>query len=451
MSLFSNLEVGSGGESARPLAVRMRPETLEEFVGQQHLLGEGKPLRTQIERDDLSSLILWGPPGVGKTTLAHLIAKQSHGYFVPFSAVLSGIKEVRQVMEEAAMAHRSGGRTILFVDEIHRFNKAQQDAFLPHVEKGDIILIGATTENPSFEIIAALLSRSRVHHLLPLDTGEILLLLRRALSDKMRGVGHLQIEIDEPVLRQIAVFANGDARVAYNALENCVQGIREEDGKILITSERLAGVLERKSLLYDKTGEEHFNLISALHKSLRNSDPDASLYWLARMLESGEDPMYVARRLVRFASEDVGMADPRALQLSVAAMQAMQLIGMPEGALALAEAAIYLALAPRSNSLYAGYNAVRQDLGNTVAEPVPLHLQNAPTKLMREEGYGEGYEYAHDAEDKVSGMECLPPSLAGRRYYQPTTQGLEAAFGKRLAEIRSLKQRSKPDKRKPNN
>ena len=441
MGLFANLEPGPSGAIAGPLADRMRPRMLEEFVGQQHLLAPGKPLRTQIERDEISSIILWGPPGVGKTTLAHIIAQRCKGYFVRFSAVLSGIKEVKAVMEEAALARRGGARTILFVDEIHRFNKAQQDAFLPHVEKGDIILIGATTENPSFEVIAALLSRSRVYHLQPLGLEDILTLLRRALADEEHGLGKLHVEISEPLQNQIAVFANGDARVAYNALESLVQGSVPSEGRIVVSPEMVAATLARKTLLYDKSGEEHFNLISALHKSLRNSDADAALYWLARMLEAGEDPMYVARRLVRFASEDIGLANPQALPLTVAAMQAMHFIGMPEGALALAEAAVYMALSPKSNSLYTGYDAARADIEKTVAEPVPLHLRNAPTRLMKEEGYGAGYEYAHDLEEKVSAMDCLPPALAGRQYYHPTDQGLEERFRKRLEEIREARRR----------
>ena len=446
MGLFSHLEPTQGAKATAPLADRMRPRTLEEFVGQQHLLAPGKPLRTQIERDEISSIILWGPPGVGKTTLAHIIAQRCKGFFVQFSAVLSGIKEVKAVMEEAALARRGGARTILFVDEIHRFNKAQQDAFLPHVEKGDIILIGATTENPSFEVIAALLSRSRVYHLLPLEAEDILTLLRRALTDEERGLGKLHVEVAESLLSQIAVFANGDARVAFNVLETLVQGAEPVDGKILVTPELVAATLARKTLLYDKAGEEHFNLISALHKSLRNSDPDAAIYWLARMLEAGEDPMYVARRLVRFASEDIGLANPQALPLSVAAMQAMHFIGMPEGALALAEAAVFMALSPKSNSLYTGYDAARADIEKIIAEPVPLHLRNAPTSLMKAEGYGAGYEYAHDLEEKVSAMECLPPALAGRRYYHPTDQGLEEKFRKRLEEIRALRRRASEKK-----
>jgi putative ATPase len=447
MGLFANFEPSQGGAtSSAPLADRMRPRTLEEYVGQQHLLAPGKPLRTQIERDEISSIILWGPPGVGKTTLGHIIAQRCKGFFVPFSAVLSGIKEVKAVMEEAALARRSGARTILFIDEIHRFNKAQQDAFLPHVEKGDIILIGATTENPSFEVIAALLSRSRVYHLLPLETADILTLLRRALADKERGLGKSNIQIAEPLLDQIAVFANGDARVAFNALESLVQGTEPVDGRIVVTPEMVAATLSRKTLLYDKSGEEHFNIISALHKSLRNSDADAALYWLARMLEAGEDPMYVARRLVRFASEDIGLANPQALPLAVAAMQAAHFIGMPEGALALAEAAVYMALSPKSNSLYIGYDAARADIDATVAEPVPLHLRNAPTRLMKDEGYGAGYQYAHDLAEKVAAMDCLPPSLAGRQYYVPTDQGLEEKFRKRLEEIRAARRRASENK-----
>ena len=449
MGLFSALEPPEEEKLPRPLADRMRPRTLEELVGQQHLLAPGKPLRTQLERDDISSLILWGPPGSGKTTLARIIANRTKSTFVNFSAVMSGIKEIKVVMEEAARARRLGRRTILFVDEIHRFNKAQQDAFLPYAEKGDIILIGATTENPSFEVISALLSRSRVYRLHPLAVEEILTLLRRALENKERGFGDKKIEISESLLGQIAGFANGDGRIAYNVLEALTQGTPPEiegsptgEGVIRITPAILEAALQSKTFLYDKAGEEHFNLISALHKSLRNSDADAAIYWLARMLESGEDPLYVARRIVRFASEDVGLADPQALPLAVAAMQAVHWIGMPEGALALAEAAVYLALAPKSNSLYTAYSAAQQDLVTTVNEPVPLHLRNAPTPLMKAEGYGAGYQYAHDLEEKVSAMPCLPPGLEGRRYYQPTPEGFEQAFRKRLEEIREGKLRA---------
>ena len=459
MGLFPNLEQPKEEKLPSPLADRMRPRTLDEFVGQQHLLAPGKPLRTQLERDELSSVIFWGPPGSGKTTLARIIANRTRSGFVNFSAVLSGIKEIKEVMAEAARTRRLGRRTILFVDEIHRFNKAQQDAFLPYVEKGDVVLIGATTENPSFEVISALLSRARVYRLHPLAVEDIVLLLRRALADKEHGYGDQKIEVDESLLRQIAVFSSGDGRIAYNMLEAAVQGTPSDakalegtpteafaqegrpptEGLIRITPAILEATLQSKAFLYDKAGEEHFNIISALHKSLRNSDADAGVYWLARMLEAGEDPLYVARRLVRFASEDVGLADPQALPLTVAAMQAVDLIGMPEGALALAEAAIYLALAPKSNSLYTAYSAAQLDLLSTVNEPVPLHLRNAPTPLMKAEGYGAGYEYAHNLEEKVSAMPCLPPGLEGRRYYQPSGEGLDQAFRKRLEEIRERK------------
>ena len=439
MGLFPNLEQPKEEKLPSPLADRMRPRTLEEFVGQQHLLAPGKPLRTQLERDELSSVIFWGPPGSGKTTLARIIANRTKSDFVNFSAVLSGIKEIKEVMAEAARTRRLGRRTILFVDEIHRFNKAQQDAFLPYVEKGDVVLIGATTENPSFEVISALLSRTRVYRLHPLAVEDIVLLLRRALADKEHGYGNQKIEMDESLLGQIAVFSSGDGRIAYNVLEAAVQGTPPTEEVIRITPAILEATLQSKAFLYDKAGEEHFNIISALHKSLRNSDADAGVYWLARMLEAGEDPLYVARRLVRFASEDVGLADPQALTLAVAAMQAVDLIGMPEGALALAEAAIYLALAPKSNSVYPAYSAAQRDLLSTVNEPVPLHLRNAPTQLMKAEGYGAGYEYAHDLKEKVSAMPCLPPGLEGRRYYQPSGEGLEQAFRKRLEEIRERK------------
>ena len=443
MSLFPTPPSSSGEDLPRPLADRMRPRALDEFVGQQHLLAPGKPLRTQLERDQVASVIFWGPPGSGKTTLARIIAARTKSGFVNFSAVLSSIKEIKAVMEDAARARRYGRRTILFVDEIHRFNKAQQDAFLPYVERGDIVLIGATTENPSFEVISALLSRTRVYRLQPLAPDDVLLLLRRALDDPERGFGTQQTDAGDSLLRRIAVYSAGDARIALNVLEALVRAAPQASQPIRLTPDLLDATLQSKTFLYDKAGEEHFNLISALHKSMRNSDADASIYWLARMLESGEDPLYVARRIVRFASEDVGLADPQALPLAVSAMQAVLRIGMPEGALALAEAAVYLALAPKSNSLYAAYNAAQQDLSTTTNEPVPLHLRNAPTALMRAEGYGAGYEYAHDLDPKVSAMPCLPPGLESRCYYRPTTEGLEQSFQKRLEEIREKKRQAR--------
>src|SRR5712691_7947989 len=403
MSLFRAIEPQDDQSGLRPLADRMRPQTLEEFVGQEKLLGPGKPLRTQIARDEISSMILWGPPGCGKTTLARIIARMTRSDFVPFTAVLSGIKEIKQVMAAAERGRRAGRRTIVFVDEVHRFNKAQQDAFLPHVEAGNIILTGATTENPSFEVIAPLLSRTKVYVLAPLSTEQLIALLRRALTDRERGLGKENIEVSEETLGRIATYADGDARAAYNTLEAAVQGVRADAaGPRVITRELVEDVLQRKILRYDKAGEEHYNLISALHKSVRNFDPDATLYWLARMLESGEDPLYIARRLVRMASEDIGLADPGALGIAVAAMQAADFVGMPEGNLALAQAAVYLALAPKSNALYTGYDEAQKDLQNTAAEPVPLHLRNAATGLMRHEGYGRGYQYAHDVPDKVA-------------------------------------------------
>ena len=438
MGLFRQLDEDLERQKPRPMADRMRPESLEEIVGQEHMLAPGKPLRTQIEKDQVSSVIFWGPPGSGKTTLARVMARLTQSQFVNFSAVLSGIKEIKAVMVEAERARRHGHRTILFIDEIHRFNKAQQDAFLPYVEKGDIILIGATTENPSFEVISALLSRSRVYALNPLRVEEILMLLRRALADERRGLGKLGAEISEELLRQIAVFSDGDARAAYNALEAAVLATpAEPEGRITVSPQIVSDALQRKVLPYDQAGEQHYNLISALHKSVRNSDPDAAIYWLARMLEAGEDPLYLARRLIRMASEDIGMADPQALPVTVAAMQAVHFVGMPEGNLALAEAAVYLALAPKSNALYAGYNAVRQDVERTVAEPVPLHLRNAATPLMQQFSYGKGYEYAHDLEERVApDMPCLPENLAGRQYYTPSSEGLEAQFRQRLEQIR---------------
>jgi len=441
MSLFAKVEADAIAASA-PLAERMRPRSLEEFAGQQALLGPGKPLRVAIETDDLGSMILWGPPGCGKTTLARLIARRTHSEFVSFSAVLTGIREIKDVMAAAEHTRRSGRRTIVFVDEVHRFNKAQQDAFLPHVEAGNIIFIGATTENPSFEVIAPLLSRTRVYTLQALTNPELIGLLRRALSDKERGYGTEKVEAREGVLERMAIFANGDARAAYNTLEALVRAVAPgADGARVLAEELLSAALQRKFLLYDKSGEEHYNLISALHKSVRNSDADAALYWLARMLESGEDPLYIARRLVRMASEDIGLADPAALGIAVAAMQAADFVGVPEGNLALAQAAVYLALAPKSNALYTGYDEAQKDLQNTAAEPVPLHLRNAATGLMRHEGYGRGYQYAHDVPDKVADMECLPRSLADRRYYQPGEEGFEQRLRERMEEIRGIKTR----------
>ncbi len=436
MSLFAKLEPEDAAAASRPLAERMRPRTLDEFAGQQELLGPGKPLRLAIEHDDLGSMILWGPPGCGKTTLARLIARRTQSEFVAFSAVLSGIREIKDVMAAAEHAHRAGRRTIVFVDEVHRFNKAQQDAFLPHVEAGIITLIGATTENPSFEVIAPLLSRTRVYTLQALTTAEITGLLRRVLADEDRGLGREKIAVADGVLERIAIFANGDARAGYNTLEALVRAApTADDGRLLLTEDLLSSALQRKFLQYDKAGEEHYNLISALHKSVRNSDADAALYWLARMLESGEAPLYVARRLVRMASEDIGLADPAALGVAVAAMQAADFIGVPEGHLALAQAAVYLALAPKSNALYAGYNEVQSDLQTKNAEPVPLHLRNAVTPLMKHQGYGRGYQYAHNVPDKVADMTCLPDNLADRHYYRPTDQGFEKRLRERMAEI----------------
>ena len=442
MSLFQSLQPEEEAQAGRPLADRMRPQTLDEFIGQEELLGPGKPLRIQIERDDLTSLLLWGPPGCGKTTLARIIARTTKSEFLPFSAVMSGIKEIKEVMARAEATRRYGRRTIVFVDEVHRFNRAQQDAFLPHVEAGNILLIGATTENPSFEVIAPLLSRMKVYVLKAHTKKQVVMLLERALVDTVRGVGAEKVEVSSEILERIAILANGDARAAYNTLEALVMGSAPEvDGRRIVTQERLEDVLQRKLLPYDKSGEEHFNLISALHKSVRNSDPDASLYWLARMLESGEDPLYVARRLVRMASEDIGLAEPHAVQVTIAAMQAFELLGPPEGNLALAQAAVYLALAPKSNAVYTAYGDVRDDLQSTMAEPVPLHIRNAATGLMKNLGYGRGYQYAHDSEEKVTDMTCLPESLAGRIYYRPTDQGFEARIRQRLEEIRRIQKR----------
>jgi putative ATPase len=442
MSLFQPLQPAEESQAGRPLADRMRPQTLDEFIGQEELLGASKPLRIQIERDDLTSLLLWGPPGCGKTTLARIIARTTKSEFIPFSAVMSGIKEIKEVMAKAEATRRYGQRTIVFVDEVHRFNRAQQDAFLPHVEAGNILLIGATTENPSFEVIAPLLSRMKVYVLKAHTKEQVVMLLERALIDPVRGLGSERVEVSTETLERIAILANGDARAAYNTLEALAMGTAPAaDGRRMVTQARLEDVLQRKLLPYDKSGEEHFNLISALHKSVRNSDPDAALYWLARMLESGEDPLYIARRLVRMASEDIGLAEPHAVQVTMAAMQAFELLGPPEGNLALAQAAVYLSLAPKSNAVYKAYGEVRDDLQNTMAEPVPLHIRNAATGLMKNLGYGKGYQYAHDSEDKVTDMTCLPESLAGRIYYRPTDQGFEARIRQRLEEIRRIQKR----------
>lgn len=439
-----------------PLAARLRPEVLEEYAGQSHLLGEGKVLRRLIESDQISSMIFWGPPGVGKTTLARIIANRTKAAFIDFSAVTSGIREIREVMKKAEETRKFGGKTIVFVDEIHRFNKAQQDAFLPFVEKGSIILIGATTENPSFEINSALLSRCKVFVLQALSKEELIGLIRRAISDP-RGFGGQKIQMDAEIPEMIAVFANGDARTALSTLEMLVlngetgepsetgeasktgEPGETRDGVITITKEILEQCISRKSFLYDKKGEEHYNLISALHKSMRNSDPDAAVYWLARMLEAGEDPLYIARRLVRFAGEDVGLADPRALEITVAAYQACHFIGMPECSVHLTEAAVYLSLVPKSNALYRAYEKAKKDAAAQIAEPVPLVIRNAPTRLMKELDYGKGYQYAHDTDEKLTDMQCLPDSLAGREYYIPTTQGTEQKFRERLEKIKEWK------------
>jgi putative ATPase len=447
MSLFDTSPMRGTTDDARrgqqaPLAERMRPRTLDEFVGQEHLLGPSKPLRLAIEKDDATSMIFWGPPGTGKTTLAKIIAQMTQASFIEFSAVMSGIKEIKNVMVEAEKAAGFGSRTILFVDEIHRFNKAQQDAFLPYVERGTIRLIGATTENPSFEINAALLSRCRVYTLVALTEEQVVSLLRRALSDVERGLGASGVTAEDDALATIASYSSGDARNALNALDVAAK-LAEGRGEKLITKALAAEALQRRVLLYDKKGEQHYDIISALHKSVRNSDPDASLYWLGRMLEAGEDPMYVARRVVRMAVEDIGLAAPEALNLCLSAKDAMHFLGHPEGELALAQAVVYLALAPKSNAVYTAYGAVQADIEATAAEPVPLHLRNAPTKLMKELDYGKDYQYAHDVEGRVADMECLPAGLVGRRYYHPTNEGREKLLAQRMEEIAKKRTRNR--------
>ena len=437
MSLFDTTPPRGAADALRPLADRMRPERLEDFVGQEHILGPGKPLRRQIESDQIGSIILWGPPGVGKTTLGRLIARLTRAEFLPFSAVLSGIKEIKAVMADAERFARLGRRTILFVDEIHRFNRAQQDAFLPYVERGDIVLIGATTENPSFEVNAALLSRAKVFALRALSSDEIQSMLRRALADEVHGLGRLAVQASEDLLEQIAIASNGDGRAAYNTLEAAVSA---SAGGVL-SQDAVEDAIQRKVLLYDKSGEEHFNLISALHKSVRSSDPDAALYWLARMMEAGEDRMYLARRLVRMAIEDIGLADPRAMEQAIAAQQTVHFLGIPEGDLALAQLAIYLSIAPKSDAAYRALGAAQEAVRNSTADPVPMQLRNAPTKAMKQWGYGAGYQHAHKMEDALPDMDCLPASLLGRRFYEPTTRGAEQRIAERLAEIRAAREK----------
>jgi len=442
MSLFPTLPADDVPPANQPLAERMRPRTLDEVVGQENLLGPGKPLRVQIESDNLGSMLFWGPPGCGKTTLARLIARLTKSEFVSFSAVLSGIKEIKEVMADAERKFRSSRRTIVFVDEVHRFNKSQQDAFLPYVEAGHITFIGATTENPSFEVISPLLSRTKVYVLEPLITPQIVQLLRRALGDNDHGLGSENLRASDEILFRIAAYADGDARSAYNTLELCARSAKpNSEGVRIIDEKLLEDVLQKKLLRYDKSGEEHYNLISALHKSVRNSDPDAALYWLARMLESGEDPLYLARRMVRMATEDIGLAEPGALAVALAAKDAFDFLGAPEGNLALAQAAVYLSLAPKSNAVYAAYGSVLEDVHKTEADPVPLHLRNAPTNLMKNLGYSEGYKYAHNYDEKVTDMSCLPENLSGRSWYKPTDQGFEHRLRARLDEIRKLKSR----------
>ena len=442
--MMEQLSLFDDRERTAPLASRLRPESLDEYVGQKHLVGPGKILRQLIERDQISSMIFWGPPGVGKTTLARIIARQTRAEFVEFSAVTSGIKEVKEVMAQAEQNRRLGIRTLLFADEIHRFNKAQQDAFLPYVEKGSIILVGATTENPSFEINSALLSRCKVFILKALEESDLLELLHHALSSS-KGYGTMKISIGEEDLGAIARFANGDARTALNTLEMAVlNGRMDESAVLCVDKEILSQCMNRRSLLYDKNGEEHYNLISALHKSMRNSDPDAAVYWMYRMLDGGEDPLYIARRLIRFASEDVGMADSNALPLAVSVYQACHFLGMPECDVHLAHAAVYLSMAPKSNALYTACLDCKKDIREKPGAPVPLQIRNAPTQLMQDLHYGEGYIYAHDTKEKLSRMKCLPEELAGRRYYQPTEEGAEAVVKRRLEEILCWKEET-PD------
>lgn len=426
-------------DNNEPLAERLRPTSIDEIVGQDHLLGKGKILRNMIESDKVPSMIFWGPPGVGKTTIAKVIANMTKADFITFSAVTSGIKEIKTVMEEAEKNRLFGGKTIVFVDEIHRFNKAQQDAFLPFVEKGSIILVGATTENPSFEINNALLSRCKVFVLNPLTVDDIVLLLKKAISDK-RGFGGMKIKISKQILETIATFSNGDARGALSTLEMVILNGDRQDDTITVSKEIVEQVTSKKSFLYDKKGEEHYNLISALHKSMRNSDPDAAVYWLARMLEAGEDPLYIARRIVRFASEDIGLADPRAMEVAVSAYQACHFIGVPECNVCLTEAVVYMAMSPKSNAMEVAYNRAAEDAKKMIDEPVPMVIRNAPTKLMKELGYGDGYIYAHDTKDKIASMQCLPDSLLGREYFTPGTQGLEAKYKARLEEIKKWKE-----------
>ena len=443
MSLFDNTPPHSAEEdlAGRPLADRMRPRQLDEYLGQEHILGPGKPLRAQMESGNLSSLVLWGPPGSGKTTLAALIARASHADFVRFSAVLAGIKEIKAVMADAERARRMGRKTVLFIDEIHRFNKAQQDAFLPYVERGDVILIGATTENPSFEINSALLSRTKVYSLRALETAELSALLRRALETPERGLGDLRVTVDDELLEEIAVSSSGDARAALNTLE--IAAGLAVDGKV--DRQAVADAMQRKVLLYDKSGEEHFNLISALHKSVRSSDPDAAIYWLARMMKAGEDRLYLARRLVRMAVEDIGLADPRAVEQAIACMETVHFLGIPEGDQALAQLALYLALAPKSDAAYQALNRANETIESTVAEPVPLHLRNAPTRLMKEMGYAKGYQHAHKLSNAITDMQCMPASLNETSFYQPTDRGFEQRLRERLDWLKKRKAESQSE------